>query len=138
VQHVAGLELEPLDLLLRAVARDHAEARRQVAMELDDAVAGAAQHVDVVIQREVVQDRVVRRDRRVVRQARAGQVDARLVLQLAVGVDDVIGEVRLEVAVVVVDQLTGARIALRVRIQRAIDRAAERFVGDCVERQWIE
>ena len=42
MQHVTRLELEPLHLLLRAVARDHAEAARQVATELHHAIAGPA------------------------------------------------------------------------------------------------
>ena len=138
VQHIARLELEPLDLLLRAVARDDAEAARQVAAELHHAMSGAAQHRGVVEQREVVQDGEARRDRRVMRQARSRQVDARLVAQRAVRADDIVGEPGLEVGVAVVDVLAGAHIDLAVRVEGGVDTAAEALLAARLERQRVD
>ena len=89
-------------------------------------------------QREVVQDREARRDRRVVRQTRSRQVDARFVPQRAVRGDHVIGEPGLEVGVAVVDVFAGADIHLAVRVQGGVHSAAETFLTAGLERQRVD
>ena len=89
-------------------------------------------------QREVVQDRVVGRNRGVVRQTRPRQIDARLVFHATIGADDVVGEPRLKVGIAVVDVFVGAHIDLAVRIHGGIETAMERFLTGRFERQRIE
>ena len=96
------------------MARHDAEARRQVAVEGDLALALGQQH-RVEEEGQVVQDGVARRDAQVVRPARARQVDRHVVHEAVVAVDDAHVHVGRLLGIVEEHHLAGGGVDLVVR-----------------------
>ncbi|MNL03576.1 hypothetical protein D3C87_1241170 [compost metagenome] len=113
MQDIGGVAFEPLDVLGPAKARDDAEARLHLGMETGDVIA-LGQQVLLPEQRQVVEDRIVCRERHVVRQARPGQRHRRQMLQLIVRSDDAVMHVGRGLGIVEEQQLAGLFIDLGV------------------------
>ncbi len=85
-----------------------------------------------------MQDRVVRRNRRVVRQSRSRQIDAGFMFDAAVRSDHVIGEPRLKVSVTVVDVFVRAYVDLAMCIHGGVEPAMESLFATRFECERIK
>src|SRR5436309_7227922 len=75
MQDVAGLGIEPADLMGLTATRDNAETRRDILVETHHALAVLLQNVNVMKERKIVQNGVVFREAEIVRRARPGNID---------------------------------------------------------------
>ena len=100
----------------------------------------ALEQFGVPEQRKVVENRVVLGERHVVRQPRAGQWHVDVVNQVVVLVDHAVVHVGRLLAVVEEQQLTGARVDLRVRRHAPVERkrAVEAFLAQRVAGVRVE
>ena len=94
VQDVAGLTFEPADLIAPAIARYQAKAGRDVPMESQHPQSMTLKHFWIMEEGQIVKNGVIGRKADVMGQARAGQIDLRLVEQLTRGICDTAGHVR--------------------------------------------
>ena len=75
MQDVAGLTLEPADLITPAVARNKTEAGRDISVESQHPHLVTLEHLRVMEERQVMQNGVVGGKANVMGQPRAGQID---------------------------------------------------------------
>ena len=138
VQDVARLRFKPLNLARLPVARNNPEARRDIAMERQDAMLGFFQQLDVVEQRQIVQDRIVRGQSEIMRRARPRNINADIVLQFACRAGHAIAHVGWRITVTEEEQFACGGIDLAVRRQIMPELAAKRFLAARRERQRID
>ena len=141
VQRVARGSLEPAHVLRLAVARQHADHRRQLAVPIPHRLA-ALEPLEARRARDDRNQNVLLRDRDVVDDPEVRRLEPHLFDDVAVGVDRVDRDVLREDAlrlVAVRDHLPGQRIDLRMRRHaRRLPLAVEVPAAERLERMRIE
>ena len=100
MQDVAGLTFEPADLIAPAIARDQAKAGRDIPMESQHPQSMTLEHFWIMEEGQIVKNGVIRGKANVMGQARAGQIDLRLMQEFSGRIGHTAGHVGRLISVI--------------------------------------
>lgn len=120
MQDITRRAVEPFDLVALAIARLDAETGRHIPVKGDDPLPGPLQNIQIMEERQIMQQDIIGRKTDVMGQARARQFDVLLVNHPSVTVGDAIKHIRRLIPVIEINKFILFRIDLGMGRQGAL------------------